>query len=446
MLAAPPGDKGSALILKLLRSSTQRVMSLTLVGMILALAVDVLLAARFGASARLDALVIALTLPQFLDTVMREGTKFALVPLLIRRREALGEREFDRRVSGLLNLALLVGAGLATLAYGGAPAVVRTIGAGLSAESRAEAADLLRLAAVVLAAVPGISLLAALLNSQRRFQLVALRNAMAPAVVSTTLLVGWRSDDLLAWVAGGYALAAAGYLALLFGAARAASLLRYDVRALPSRDDLRDVRAALSYPTAGVLVAQLSRVAERALASLAAPGGVSAYYFAFRLFSATQTLIGMSVATTSLPTLVEERRAGTEAFERSWRRAVRVALSLSVPFALVTALFHRDLVRLVYAHGAFDAATVDTTGTILLCLSLGLAVYCVHPVLQSTLFALDDLRAVGMSKILTAACNVAIAAALSAWIGLPGIALGVSIAALFGAAYMLRRVRRRPAE
>jgi peptidoglycan biosynthesis protein MviN/MurJ (putative lipid II flippase) len=78
-------DTSNKLIKRIWNSAIQRVISLTFIGMLLGLAVDVLIAAKLGTGKIADALIIALSLPLFIDTASREGTKFSMLPTFIER-------------------------------------------------------------------------------------------------------------------------------------------------------------------------------------------------------------------------------------------------------------------------------------------------------------------------------------------------------------------------
>src|SRR5688572_32791956 len=95
------GRRHIGFIARLYRSSTQRVMSLTFVGLALGFLVDVLIAAKLGTGQTADALVIALTLPILIDTVCRQGSRHSMVPLFIEANSSLGEEEVHRVVCGL---------------------------------------------------------------------------------------------------------------------------------------------------------------------------------------------------------------------------------------------------------------------------------------------------------------------------------------------------------
>jgi len=418
-------------------------MSLKAIGMGLNVLVDILIAARLGTTGVTDALVIALSVPFFVDTVTRESSNFSLVPVFVRRR-ARGERaDYEGFFSGLLNLALATGLVLAVAVELLAPFVVGVLGPGLSAGARSHGAAMLRIAAPMLLFAPGITLQGVVLDSARRFNFSALRNAVAPGTVAVVLGLTWTLKDPTVWIVGAYSLGFLLYFVIMHLAVRSSGH-RHVWRAWPSAEDLRDVRGAVGWPTLGFVVRQGSHFVERMLASLVAPGGVSAYYFAFRLYSACQTLIGSSVATTGLPALSSLNADGkTGRMLARLRSRVKVTLALVVPAAAVILLFHDPIVTLLYRRGAFDASAVERTGSLLFWLGWGVIFGSLVSVLQSALYALEDYLGVFRNMATMAVLDVLLAVGLSHLLGLRGIALAVSITAAASVSNVLYLLGRR---
>ncbi|NEQ26144.1 MAG: hypothetical protein F6K28_45275, partial [Microcoleus sp. SIO2G3] len=328
-------------------------MSLTFIGMLLGLLVDVMLAAKLGTSQGADALIIALSLPLLIDTVTREGTNFSMVPLIMERRANLSEVEFRHFASSLINLALALGIVLTILLEALAPWLAASLAPGFSVEGKAEATILLRVCAPLVIFAPGITVLSVLLNSRKRFSLAALRNTMAPAIVAVTICLTWNREHTVLWVAVAYAVGFAAFFLSLFLCAKHTGH-QHNWFAWVLRDDLARLWQTNSLPTLGFIMRQSSRLVERQLASLVAVGGVSAYYFAFRIFSAVQTLVGSSIATTSLPRMAEHGLVGNRTkLGAALRKNLIKVIVLTVPGAVLILLFHGEIISWVYGRGSF---------------------------------------------------------------------------------------------
>jgi putative peptidoglycan lipid II flippase len=404
-------------------------MALTAVGMALGLLVDVLTAARLGAGTRSDALIVALTLPILLDTILREGTRFSLIAFFLEHRTSNGGPAHARFISAAVNFALLTGLAVAMLFLVAAPLLVRLLGPGLTPEGHQDATVLLRLLTPVLVFAPGATMLGVYLNSQRTFIPVALRNAIAPGFVILAYGLGWHDDAVVRWVAVGYGVGFASYFLTLLRSATHAGH-RQDWRAWPTPTELRGLWTASYLPTFGFGVRQMARVAERSLASLGPQGSVAAYYFAFRIFSACQTIIGTSLATTGLPHMAEMDLAGKrDRLARIIARNVGRAYILGTATALFFVLFRSPIVHIVYGRGMLSAEAITLIASLFLWFGLGVAFTSATPVLQSGLFAQRDYRAVLQNMVVIGVLNVGLDVLAFPWLGLTGLALASSVAA-----------------
>lgn len=433
-----------ALLLRLWRSSTQRVMSLTFAGKLAGLLADVLLAARLGTGQTADSLFVALGFPLFVDTVTRESAKFSLVPIFVQYRTQHPNR-YHCFVSGLLNASLAGGAVLLLVAGISAPWIVRGLGPGMSAEGIAEATYLLWMCAPLLLFAPAITIQGVLLNSEKRFSRVALRSAVTPGIVALTLLATWNQPGAATWAAGAYSAGFAVYFAVLAAGIWRNAELQYKWNAWPTSKDIGEIRAALSWPTMGFVVRQVARLLERAIASLVMVGGVSSYYFASRIYSGIQSVIGTSIATTGLPDLSLQRTEGDrkEAQKQVRKQAFQVVL-LAVPATVVLLLFSETIISLVYGRGEFGTEAVLRTTNLLFWFGPGILFSCLIPTLSTVLYSLRKYQYVFWNMVAMAGLNLTLAWGLArtAGFGLPGIAASVSLTALCGAlglAFLIRK-------
>ena len=413
---------------KIWQSSTKKVMILTCFGMIFGFLMDLLLAARLGVNEATDAYIVAISLPILIDTVTREGTQSSMTPLLVEQKANLQPEEFQDFASSLFNLAIAVGIFVTAAIEILAPLIVLTIAPGLSAAGKAEALWILRLCTPLILFTPCITVMSVMLNSQKRFTMVALRNTIAPATVVLFMLLAWQQKNITSWMAIGYLVGFALFFVILFVELRKTGY-RHQWFKLISKEHLELVYQAVSLPTLGFILRQSLRLIERSLASIAAVGGVASYYFALRIFSAIQTLIGSSIATTGLPTITEYILAGKRYLLVDFlRKKITKIVVATLPIVVTVLLFNEPLVALVYGRGMFDSSAVEQTAKVFFWLSLGLSIDCIIPVLQSVLYANKRYELVFNNMVLSTIANVALAYILSNWIGLIGLAIAVVVA------------------
>ena len=425
-------------------------MAITFVGMGLSLLVRVLLIPkRFGFGDTADALTAALTVVLLVDTIVREGAKFSLVPVFVTRKKEMTRAEYQRFTNSLLILLLSVGFGVFILIELFAP----WIAGGLLWKSTVDvqrATTLLRFCAPLLIFGCGSTVLGAFLNSQQRFKTVALRNALPAGAAAFIFLLLWNTQNLENWVAMAYT---GGFIAyfgwLCIGAYRTGH--RYGFTGV-SVDTLRSLKNTVTLPTLGFGIRQIVNrlLVEVYLVSQLGSGAITLYKSAFQIFSALQTLIGISIATTGLPDMAtavaHDHDTANEKIElgRTLKRNARTAIIIGFPVTLLLLIFHGKISWILYGRGTIDQASIELIGQLLFWLSSGMIFSCLIPVLNAGLYAQKAYRAVFTNMVTMAILNFLLAYGLMETWWLLSVALSVSITALLAVGnltYLLRRTR-----
>ena len=429
---------------KLLQHKTFWVMVITFAGMGLSLLVRVfLIPKRFGISTTADALVTALKVVLLVDTVVREGAKFSLVPLFVTREQEMTPTEYQRFTNSLLNFLICVGLGVFILIELFAPWIAGGL-LGKPTIDGQNATVLLRLFAPLIIFGCGSTVLGAFLNSRQHFKTVAVRNALPAGVAAITFLFLWNIQNLENWIAVAYTGGFVLYFGWLYiGMYRTGH--RYQFEGI-SLDTLRSLKNAVTLPTLGFTIRQVTNrlLVEVYLVSKLGNGTVALYEYAFRIFSALQTLIGISIATTGLPDMAADDAINDkQKLGRTLNRNARTAIIIGFPVTLFLLIFHGKISWLLY-RGTLDKAAVEVVGQLLFWLGTGMVFSCLIPVLNAGLYAQKAYRYVFANMVTMALINFLVAYSLIETWWIFGVALSISITALLAVGnltYLLRKTR-----
>ena len=398
-------------------------MSLTSMGLVIGLALDVLIAFKLGTTAITDGLFIGLALPIAIDTVAREGTKLSLIPSFIIRKEE--DRDYSGYVSAILNASIVLGLIMAALSFFFSQWIVRVIGPGLNATGNQVAFEVLAICSLALVFIPPIAVLSVNLNSQKVYEQVALRNAVIPFTVLILLIIGWGDTNLPSWIAWGNSIGfSAFFIFLLVTSIRKG--YRYRFLSFPDRRLINELGKEITWPTLGFMIRYSIRVIERSIASLIMVGGVSSYYFAFKIFTAIQVVIGNSFAVTGISSLVQARESADLMKVKILRLLGRVSLIVA-PVILVIFFFGDYFVQFVFERGAFDSNSVETTTAVLYWLAPGILFISMVPILNSALYSIKKHFWVFVNMATVGAINISLAYLLGDLMGITGLALSVSL-------------------
>ncbi len=394
---------------------------------VLALVRDAAIGHAFGASPELDAYYAAFELPDGLFTVIA-GSAMAttLIPVLSAH---ILRRDHDsawRLVSAVINLALIVVAGVSILAAVFPLPVIRAVAPGFDAERTWLAAQLMRIVLVQTVLFTASGILMGALRAHQHFLLPALApiTYTASRIAGTLLLAPRWGVFGLAW--GGLVGAVLYLLVLVPG------VVRYRGRWWPTlrHPDLRRVLALMGPRVLGLGATYISFVLPTFYGSRLAAGAISAYEYAWRVMQFPETIVGTALGITVFPTLAELANACQRApLRRTASWALRLVLALAVPAAAGLLVLGRPLTALLLERGAFDARVTERVVWALQFLALGLVTHSALEVVSGLFYAQRDM----WTPLWAALAGLLVNAALG-WLCLPllahgSIALGNSVGA-----------------
>jgi putative peptidoglycan lipid II flippase len=423
----------------------------TLVSRLLGLGRETLLAAYFGAGDQMDAYFVAFRIPNLVRDLFAEGAmSAAFVPTFTRHLTLYGKADAWRLGVNLLTaLALVTG----TVALGGiifAPAIVGIYASDFSAvPGKMELT--VQLTRVMLPFLPFAALAAAamgMLNSLHHYFVPAL----APATfnVASILCIVLLAPLMPSF--GWPAIMAAAVGALVGGVAQVAvqwpALAREGLRYRP-RLDLRDeglrrVLLLMGPGTIGLAATQLNLFVNTLLATSQGTGAPSWLSYAFRLMYLPIGLFGVSIATAVLPAAARHAAVNDHAAVRhTLSRGLGLMLLLNVPATLGLVVLATPIVRLLFERGQFLPSDTTATAAVLQGYALGLVGYATARIVSPVFYALGQHRVPVLISTASVGINILASLLLVTLMGVRGLALGTSIAALAHGAPAVWLLRRR---
>lgn len=419
-------------------------MALFLLSRITGLAREMVIGARFGTGAELDAYLAAFRVPDLLFQLMAGGALgSAFIPvfagLLVRRELAAAWR----LLSAIINLVLLLMAALALVAALAAPILVCTLLApGFTPAQQALTVSLMRwmLISTVVFGLSGIMMAA--LNSFQHFLLPAL----APVLYNLSIIAGaW----FLAPRIGVYGLVSGVVVgAFLHLDCQIIGLWWYRARyrwVLGLRDPhVREVGRLMAPRVLGLAAVQINFWVNTLLASGLSPGSISALNYAWLLMLLPQGIVAQAVATAAFPTFAAlEARGQLAELRRIVSQTLRGVLFLAIPAAAGLYAWRVPLIRLLLERGEFTATSTQLTATALAFYAFGLIGHSVVEIAARAFYALHDTRTPVAVTLAGVALNVGLSVMLLPWLNYAGLALANTIATLLEMAALLWLLGRR---
>jgi murein biosynthesis integral membrane protein MurJ len=332
---------------------------------------QIVVTARFGAGATMDAYIVAYSLPYLLAQLLISAVEYSIFPAYAHIRLKAGKEGASILFSTLFNLLLL---GTALLALGmfffrrqvifvSAPAL-DPLSAGLAIELIP-----LLLPSMVLMTMAG--LLERILNAESQFGWPAYSGLLVPLSTAVLVLIAGSQYGILMLCVGmlvGQCL----QLGVLIVIAKRAKL-SYRLT-LNLRTPGIGLVAAAAWPAllAG-LIGQTSPVIDQIFASFLTPGSISALNYSLKLVSVITAVLFGSIGRAILPYFAKQIAANDiKAFKETLRLylwVVGISTALLTVFIIVLA---NPLVRILFQRGAFTASDTSRTATVLVGFMVGL--------------------------------------------------------------------------
>ncbi|MFD9689696.1 murein biosynthesis integral membrane protein MurJ [Kitasatospora sp. NPDC059088] len=223
---------------------------------------------------------------------------------------------------------------------------------------------------------------------------------------------------------------------------------RFDWRGTGLRGSVGAARWTLLFVLANLVASTVvTRLASDADAALPGDGvGYTAYSYAQQIWMLPQSVVTVSLITVLLPRM---SRAAAEHriddLRADLSRALRVSGVVIVPAAFFFAAFGPELARLLFAHGAADAATTAPLGHMLQAFGLGLIPFSAQYLLLRGCYAFEDTRTPFRTALWIGGVDIALALAchwlLPARWAVTGMAAAYALS--YGVGLLLTAVRLR---
>jgi putative peptidoglycan lipid II flippase len=419
-------------------------MATFLASRLLGLLRDVLIGAQFGTSGSYDAYVAAFRIPDIIYTLIAGGILVsAFVPTFtdyLAREDRPGAWRMASAVINLVTLVLIVAAIIAALFA--EPIMRYLLAPGFSPAQQQLAVQLMRLMLIppIIFGISGIVM--GILYAHQSFWLPGL----APSMYNLGIIAGTL---LLAPTLGVYGLAIGAISgALLHLLVQIPGLIkvkaRYTFRLSVFDPGVQEVMRLMLPRLFGVAVVQLNFLVETSLASLLSTGAVSALNYAWRVMLTPQAVVAQSVATAAFPTFADQYSRGQlQQLRSSLAATIRSILFIAIPASIGLLVLCQPIIELVFQRGKFTEESTALVAAALGAYALGLIGHSGVEILVRAFYALHDTKTPVLLGILSLVINLIISLSLINVLGVTGLALANTIAALIEMMLLIVMIRKR---
>ncbi len=420
------------------------VMAVTLIGKVLGLYRDRLLAIHYDTGMEASAFFTASRIPRvFFDAVLASAIASCFIPVFSEYLAKKGREEALRFAGSFLTLIALLTGGL-TLAGMAFPQPLVALFADYAEPETVNLAVSLTRVMFPTVLFSGLAFsLVGVLQAQDHFTAPALMSA-----VSNLVIIGYFYG--LDRRFGIYGLAAAYLLGwFLQGAILLPPLVRMGCRLRPGfqfrSEGVKKVFVLMGPVMVSTWVQPITQAINSRYGSrLYSGAGVAALEYASNLYLVIAGVFILSVTNVIFPKLSRLTAGGeTGAFQDTIRQTLRASLFFVLPMSAGLMVVARPLISLIYGGGEFNEFSVQITASALTWMSLGMAGYAVQSILSRAYFARQEGRGPLLAGAAAIGVNLALCQVLTRQYQVAGLAGASAVSSTVYALLLLLPLERR---
>lgn len=420
------------------------VMVVTLIGKVLGLYRDRLLAVHYSTGMEANAFFTASRIPRvFFDAVFASAIAACFIPVFSEYLEKKGKKEAFRFAGNFITVITFLTGALTVLGMLFPQPLVALFADYADPATTALAVSLTRVMfPTVLFSGLAFSLVG-VLQAQDHFTAPALMSAVSNLVI---ILYFFLLDAQL----GIYGLAGAYLLGwLLQGLIQIPPLRKLDYRWQPSlsfgSEGMKKVFALMGPVMVSTWVQPINLVINSRFGSrLYGGAGVSALEYSTNLYLVIAGTFILSITNVIFPRLSRLTAGGQEGqFRDTIRQTVHSCLFFVLPMMAGLMVVARPLISFIYGGGEFDEFAAHITSTALVWVSLGMAGYAVQNILSRACFARQDGRTPLIAGAISIAVNLVLCALLVERLEVAGLALASAVSSTVYALLLMLPMERR---
>jgi putative peptidoglycan lipid II flippase len=416
--------------------------TLSTLGFVSSLIVDIAVAAQFGLGSATDAFFVAFTIPRLSASMLRVAIRSVMVPAFSEKIVEEGKPGLWRASSTLINLSLVALGVLAAVGSLGAPLLIRVLGAGLDDSARNLAVSLCRIMFWMVVPLGVSEVVNATLNSLRNFGPPAATQLVWNSPVLLGILLYSQSEGIRS-LAFGYVIGAWIQLALVV-AVLLIKGFQYHPTLRWQEPWTKEVLRKIRHPLAAAVLGQSNLVLERFLASFLPVGLVSALAYARRTYGAMDAIFLGSVSTAFLPRLSTQfKQNAMPAFKRSLSLGLKFTVFISAPLTIGIIALSEPIVQTLFQRGAFDSETTRTTARLLSLYILSIPPMALRKMLIAGFYAAMDVKTPFYVAAAMLGLNTVLDFVLLDVMGVFGLALAVPLTRMITTALLIWLLYRR---
>jgi putative peptidoglycan lipid II flippase len=415
-----------------------------IVSRILGLLRDRILASEFGAGDTLDVYYASFRVPDLIYNLLILGAlSAAFIPVFTSLFSKDKKEEAWKVAAGILNITVLVIAGISLVLVFFAPWIMKVLTPGFAPEKMKMVVLFTRIMFLSPLFLGISAVFGGVLVSLKKF----LMYSLAPIfynigiILGVLFLVPWIGPVGLAW---GVVLGAFLHMIIQYPSVKSSGF-HFSLNWLESlkNDEVKAVVYLMIPRMLSIAVTQFNLTVITIFASTLRSGSLSIFNFANNIQSAPLGLFGISFAIAVFPSLsAYAAKDAKEDFIKIFSKTIRQILFFIIPISVFIIILRAQIVRLVLGSGKFDWEDTILTFSALGFLSLSLFAQSAIPLLTRSFYAFKNTKVPFYIALFSEALNISLVLLLIGDYAITGLAIAFSVSSIVNAGLLFYFLRR----
>lgn len=395
----------------------------------------------FGANQQTDAFYLANGMVSNVLYALSTAIAVSFLPIYIEKRVEKGKEELSRYASNTITVLSVLALIVSAVVFLGAPALAKISAPAYGEEQLQQVALYFRILSLGILFSLTTSLLKSLLDAEEIYGYGAVSGIVYSIVTIVFAVVFYRSWGILSLVVSVPAAYLIQYVFLNWRAGKCVRLrFEFDLKDDALRILVKScIPVLLSNTTVEIL-----QLVDRMLASFSAEGAVSALSYSANLNDLVISVVSSSLITVFFTEFSNNSAENhTELLKSNLRKGVSMLVFLLLPITVITAVFSRDIVTIVYYRGSFGSEAVNLTSLALLIYAMSWMTASVEKLFMKAFYALNDTRTPMGISIFTVIINIILSICFVQFFGFAGIPMGTVAAEMCSVVFNLFFLKRK---
>ena len=414
----------------------------TLVSKLLGFFREILIAANFGSGIETDTLFIALSASGIIGNFLKVGINTTFIPVISEVETKEGRKGKINHTNNMINIVILISMILTSLAFLGAPILVKILANGFVNEQFDLTVKLTRIGLPMILFSGIIGVLTGYLQSEERF------NGTAGIGISFNLVYIFYLIFLPKYF-GIKGLMIAGVFATisqLLVQIPETKLTNFKYKFIFDIKDKYIIKILyLSLPVLlGVAINDLNVIVDKTLASSLAFGSISALNYANRLNNLILGVFITAITTVIFPILSRDASEDNlSGVKNAMKYGVNLILLITIPATVGLIVLAKPIVEIAFQRGEFDSVATIMTSQALIFYSIGLVAMALRLLVIRVYYSLQDTKTPMINGAISVGFNIVLNLILVQYMEHAGLALATSIATTIATILMFYGLKKK---